>query len=116
MIMGDALLARTLFPVMRVEEKFRFARGRVREYAESIVFYKDEGTECARVEELDGVVYHWRLEIIAAGLPLLFLRPTGSRTTCSARSPLLLANWSSAANADEIIMVICGERGRMRSP
>ncbi len=72
MIMGGALMARTLVPVMRMEGKFRFAHGRIREYAESIVFYKGEDTEYARVEELNGAVYRWRLEIIAAGVPLLF--------------------------------------------
>jgi ABC-type uncharacterized transport system fused permease/ATPase subunit len=62
---------------VRMEEKFRFARGRVREYAESIVFYKGEDTEYARVEELNGAVYHWRLEIIAAGLPFCSCVPRG---------------------------------------
>jgi hypothetical protein len=119
MLYGGSKVASVLVPVLRIEGKFRFAHGCVREYAESIVFYKvrnleiieslywnllesngiywnlmeyigiysrillnllestciisivlykGEDTEYARVEELNGAVYRWRLEFIAKGV------------------------------------------------
>ena len=73
MIWGGSLIALVVVPLMRMEGKFRFAHARIREYAESVVFYKGEDTEFNRVTELmDSGVYRWRLELIYRGITLLF--------------------------------------------
>jgi ABC-type uncharacterized transport system fused permease/ATPase subunit len=40
MVWGGSKIALVIVPVLRMEGKFRFAHARVREYAESVVFYK----------------------------------------------------------------------------
>jgi ABC-type uncharacterized transport system fused permease/ATPase subunit len=73
MVLGGSMIASVIVPLMRMEGKFRFSHARIREYAESIVFYKGEDTEFARVEDMmDNGVYRWRLEMIAKGVVLLF--------------------------------------------
>jgi ABC-type uncharacterized transport system fused permease/ATPase subunit len=83
-------IATAVVPLQNAEGMLRFAHTRIREYAESVSFYKGENTEATRVNALLAAVYRWKLVVLNKYVP--FTAVSVFQATMNTTAPQFLLN------------------------